>query len=100
MFVSKNGSTPLPGFEPVEAEVRRKPAAIFAQPREQRPGVRGSLDRQPARARHLDLDIVALGEAEGIDHRTGQTYGQAVAPFCYPHVDPGRYTDLSLYIIA
>ena len=43
-------------------------------------------DAEGARVRrHLDLDLVALLEAEGLDHGGGQAHRQAVAPSAHLH---------------
>jgi hypothetical protein len=79
-LVSKNASAPLIGFEPVELEIRRQSAAIFPQSRQDVATAGALCYLEAASTGNDDLDIVALIEAEGIDHDGRQANGETVPP--------------------
>jgi hypothetical protein len=86
-LVSWNASAALIRFEAVEFEVRRQPAAILSQTRQQLASGSRPLHFEPPPACDVDLYVIALLELKGFDDAGGKAHGQTVTPFGYLHFD-------------
>src|SRR5947207_14089904 len=85
---------------PIELESVRKPAAEGTQTFEElvAAGLPGHGER--LFIEHRQFDIVTVLQIEGFDDSGGKTDGEAVAPFCNPHVRLlPPYTCMAMYIL-
>src|SRR5262245_48917855 len=80
-LVSKNGSTALIGYQPIEFEILWQSAAEFPQAAQQLLRPRRLFDFERAFACGVQRDIVTLAKIESLDHRGRQPNCQAIAPF-------------------
>ena len=85
--LSKEAS-PLARVQSIEPEIRRKTAAILAQPGQKFTGAWGLLNRERTVAADVNLDVVSGLEIERLDYGGWQPDGKAVTPLFYQHFSP------------
>ncbi len=73
------------GIEPVKLEVGWQTPPELSQARQKFRGGRLLFHGKMTGIRHLNLDVVAFGQAERLDHGRRQANRQTVTPFGYLH---------------